>query len=581
MPRGPIGPLPRRVGRSWIALGLVVIGTVSCGRADPVAEGADLDRPPVPSMADVRLADVAADVGLDSRHSAFRWGPGPDPVAMMGGGLCWIDYDGDGWLDLYQVDTWSSGEWGRWRSEGSIPRSRLFRNDTGRFVDVTEETGAGVENRGMGCVAADLDDDGWTDLYVTTERENVLLWNDGGRGFTADDDLPAPSGAGVYGWHAGASAGDVDGDGRIDLFVAGYTDLNHPNPSTTRPGFPNPFVGERDVLLLNDGPVGGARARFRDVATEAGIEPDGPDYGLGAELTDLDLDGDLDLHVANDTTPNQLYENRGPDPQGIPRFVEIGGPAGVADEGAGMGVASSDLDGDGRPELTVTNQLDELHVLARNTSSDAAVSFTDLREEAGVPRLGVGRTGWGASWADLDLDGDLDLALAHGAIPVGDLEADREPLMVLEDTSGPGAGPALRDVSATIGLEHVGPVLGRGLAAADYDNDGDVDLAVGTIGSPMVLLRNTGAGGNWLVVALPTPEPGAVVTIRLADGTTQRRELVAGSSYLSSEDPRALFGLGAVERVDEVLVELPDGRTLARTDVAAGQVLELDPAEAS
>ena len=225
----------------WIGLSAVLgmLSMVSCGSADDtVAEGADVDRPAAATMDTVRFADVAADVGLDFRHGAFRWEAGPDPAAMMGGGLCWIDFDRDGWLDLYVVNTWSNGEWGRWRGEvGELPASRMYRNDLGNFEDVTDEIGARVESRGNGCVAADLDADGWTDLYVTTERENVLLWNDGGERFVDDVSLDVPSGAAAFGWHGGAAVGDVDGNGWPDLFVAGYADLNRRIPTATK-GFP-------------------------------------------------------------------------------------------------------------------------------------------------------------------------------------------------------------------------------------------------------------------------------------------------------------------------------------------------------
>ncbi len=218
----------RRTGIA-VLVGVSLLASACGGAGDPVAEGADVDRPADASMATVRFDDVAGDVGLDFRHGAFRWEAGPDPAAMMGGGLCWIDYDRDGWLDLYVVNTWSNGEWGRWRGEvGELPASRMFRNDAGVFEDVTDDVGARVETRGNGCVAADLDADGWTDLYITTERENVLLWNDDGERFVDDVSLDVPSGAAVFGWHGGAAVGDVDDNGWPDLFVAGYADMNRP-----------------------------------------------------------------------------------------------------------------------------------------------------------------------------------------------------------------------------------------------------------------------------------------------------------------------------------------------------------------
>ncbi len=557
--------LVRRAG-SWCVVGLVL--AAGCGADDAqVAIGADVDRPAEASIDLVDFTDVAAEVGLDFRHGAFRWEAGPDPAAMMGGGVCWIDYDRDGWLDLYAVNTWSNGEWGRWRSEvGELPASRLYRNDAGIFEEVTDEVGARVETRGNGCVAADLDADGWTDLYITTERENVLLWNDGGDRFVDDATLDVPSGAAAFGWHAGAAVGDVDGNGWPDLFVAGYADLNRGIPTASK-GFPNTFEPEPDLLFLNDGPVDGARVAFREAASRVGLEPDGPDYALGAVLSDLDLDGDLDLYVAHDTTPNKLYENRMAE-EGV--FVEQGAAAGVGDVGAGMGVASGDFDGDGFPDLATTNQLDERHVLVRNTG-EGPFRFVDARRAGGVADFGAGSTGWGASWADVDLDGDLDLITAAGAIPVRDVEADRELPTLLENT-----GTGFVDATATVGLDDVGPRLGRGLAAADFDNDGDVDVAMGTIGGQLTLLRNSGAGGTWLEVGTSAPTPGLVVTVELDDGTELRREVLVGSSYLSSEDPRILLGLGGAERAKLVTVEWPDGTVTTYDDVEADQLLIVD-----
>jgi hypothetical protein len=568
-----------RVGR-WgrlVSIGgclAAVIAASACGSDDAVvADGAETMRAATPSIDLVRFTDVAADVGLDFRHGAFQWETSGDPAAMMGGGLCWIDYDRDGWLDLYAVNTWSNGEWGRWREQGELPASRLFRNDAGRFVDVSDETGARVETRGNGCLAADLDDDGWTDLFITTDRDDVLLWNDGGERFVDDTTLEVPSGAATYGWHSGAAAGDVDGNGWPDLYVAGYADVNRPIAGTSK-GFPNTFEPEPDLLFLNQGPVRGGRVSFREVASEAGIEAGGADYGLGATFTDVDRDGDLDLFVAHDTTPNRLYENVSPPDGSGAEFVERGVEAGVGDTGAGMGVASSDLDLDGLPDLVVTNQLDERNVINLNRSG-STLAFVDGLEIAGVADFGVGSTGWGAVAADLDLDRDVDLAVANGAIPVSDLTSDRQQLVVLETTTD-GA----RDVSELVG-SGLDSYLGRGLAAADFDNDGDVDLALGTIGGDLALLRNDGAGGHWLEVAMATPVPGAVVRVELDDGTVIEREMQVGGSYLSTHDPRAHVGLGAAVDSVDVIVRFPDGSELAAQDVSVDRILQFEPSEAS
>ncbi len=524
-------------------------------------------------MSSVRLVDVAEEVGLDFRHSAFQWGPTGDPNAMMGGGLCWIDQNRDGWLDLFVVDTWSEGEWGRWRSEGALPTSRLYRNERGQFVDVSDEVGAALEIRGSGCVAADLDMDGFTDLYVTTERENVLLWNDNGEHFEVDD---GSAGVDAYGWHAGAAVGDVNGDGLLDLFVTGYADLNRPIPEATR-GFPNSFLAEPDLLFINQG--GEGRPTFTDVAGSVGIEAERVDYGLGAVLSDIDRDGDLDLYVANDTQSNRLYMNEagGSDP-GF-RLVDIGPEAGVDDDAAGMGVAIGDSDSDGRGDIVVTNMAGQGHAVFRRSDIDSAPAFRSALDEMGLLDLGRDRSGWGVEWADLDLDADLDLIVAQGAIPVTDLEGDREVLQAFENlgsTSGSdGTANSFVEVTSLVGLDTDGRFLARGLAAADYDNDGDVDFAVGTIGGHIGLLRNTGAGGHWLVVSPDPATPGTIVTITMADGSRQEREIMAGSSYLSSSDPRSHFGLGSLDEVSEVVVRWPGGVEQVITSVAADQDLQV------
>ena len=523
-----------------------------------------------PSTHRVEFVDVASRVGLDVRHGAFLREPSPDPVAMMGGGLCWLDADGDGRLDLFVVNGFSQSDRGAWRAAGGLPTTRLFRNEGARFADVTEASGTGFAVRGQGCVAADLDVDGHTDLFVTTAERSLLLWNDGDGSFTEGAEA---AGAAVFGWHSGAAAGDLNGDGRPELFVAGYTDLNNRVPEATR-GFPSTYLGVRDVLLLNEEADDG-RARFREVGREAGLEVVRFEHGLGALLSDLERDGDLDLVVANDTDPNRLYENVpwpggvGADPAGLGfRLEERAAAAGTADTGAGMGVAGGDFDGDGRADLFVTNARRQVHAVYRSRLDRRdEPSFADVRSLLG-PDL-TGRTGWGVSWGDLDLDADLDVVLVNGAVPVTDLDADRERVQVLLQ-GGPG-----RFADSSGVLDGVDALLARSSAAADWDNDGDVDVAVLVLGGPLVLLENTGTGGNWLEVELHGFGPSAEVTAVLPGGRRLRREVHAGSSYLSSEDPRAHFGLGQARSVRELVVRLGEA-TVRLRDVEANRIVAVE-----
>jgi Na+-transporting NADH:ubiquinone oxidoreductase subunit NqrB len=513
----------------------------------------------------VRLVDVARHVGLDFRHGAFRFKTSADPVAMMGGGVCWLDFDGDGWLDLYAVNSYSvQVDVARWKERGGLPRSALYRNVEGRFVDVSRSSGADLDLRGNGCVAADFDGDGRTDLYVTAAGYDALLWNEGGGRFVEG---ARAAGIDAYGWHTAAAVGDVNTDGRPDLFVAGYADLNAPVPGAAG-GFPSTYAGVRDRLYLNLGPGAGGRPRFRDVAAELGIETGEVEHGLGAAFTDVDGDGRLDLYVANDLDPNRLYLNVPADgPLGF-RFEERGGETGVDDENAGMGVAAADASGDGRPDLLVTNSHRQLHGVFE--SDGAGPDYADARP-AFAPAFDTTLAGWGVSWADLDNDGGLDLVLANGAIPVTDLAMDAQPVKVLAEQGG-----EVVDVSAGIGLGE-GPLAnGRGLAVADYDNDGDLDVAIASIGGPLVLLRSSGASGHWLEVELGRFAPGARVTAVLPDGRRLVREVQAGTSYLSSEDPRVHFGLGAATRLRELVVRYPDGRVTRLADVAADRIVAVE-----
>ncbi|MBI3957889.1 MAG: ScyD/ScyE family protein, partial [Chloroflexi bacterium] len=526
----------------------------------------------------IRFRDVAEEIGLNFRHAAFRWAVTQDPVAAMGGGLCWLDYDNDGWLDLYLVNSHALAEKERWLAQGDLPRNALYRNAQGRFVDVSDGSGADLALRGNGCLAADFNNDGWTDLYVTAAGPNALLWNNGDGTFSAG---AAQAGVDAPEWNSAAVAGDLNGDGLIDLFVAAYLDLKHKIPKPVG-AFPQDYYGLPDRLYLNAGIGADGRASFREVTAEAGLLR--AERGLGALLSDLDQDGDLDLYIANDGHPNRLYANEpvADDPAGLGfRLVDVTEAAGVGDTGSGMGVAGGDYDGDGWGDLLITNWERELNALYRNGSAEAApLVFQYSTFRVGVAGLGSGLTGWGVHLADFDQDTDTDLLILNGRVPVTNLATDREEARYYRNRTvnldGATAQPAtFFDWSGQVGLKEQ-RFLGRGSALADFDNDGDLDVALVQIGGPLVLLRNDGEPGHWLQVTLDPPSPGAVAVAELPDGRLLRRELHAGSSYLATEDPRLHFGLGGYASIPHLSVVWPDGVEESYANVASDQMIRVE-----
>jgi len=514
-----------------------------------------------PAQGPHQLVDVTREVGIEFEHGAFRWETAADPVAMMGGGVCWLDFDRDGWLDLYAVNTYAEAEWGRWQGEeGGLPSNGLYRNEDGAaFTDVSEETGTDLRDRGNGCVAADFNRDGWTDLYVTTARFNELLWNNGDGTFTQGAE---EAGVDAYGWQAGAAAGDLNGDGWPDLVVTGYVDVNNRIVEATK-AFPNTQQPMPDLLYLSQGSNGDDVVTFTEVGTDVGLGSEGDEYGLGVLLSDVDRDGDLDMYVANDTNPNRLYLTE-PDLAAAHGFRLIERQdAGADDENSGMGVASGDYDRNGRFDLFVSNFDTQLHAVLRNISDPGQPLFEDALPTLGVTQLGMGLTGWGAAWVDLDHDTDLDLFIVHGNVPVFDMAADRQPLQVLLNRTAEGQRGVFEDGSSALGLDAVPDVIGRGSAFADYDNDGDLDIALIGIGGTLTLLENRSPPGNWLTVVLDGPAQGTTVAVSLGDGTVLEREVHAGSSYLSSEDPRPHFGLGDATDIRGIVVRWPDGSQTA------------------
>jgi hypothetical protein len=510
--------------------------------------------------ASVQLKNAAPQVGLKFTQDAFRYSLTDDPQAMMGGGVCWLDYNNDGWLDLYAVNSYNDGDLGTWDAHGGLPQSQLFENRDGHFVNVTKSSHSGLRIKGTGCAAADLNGDGRTDLIVTTATGIDLLWNNGNGTFTQ-----GASSAGInppYDWYSSVSVADVNGDGRPDIFVAGYTNMLDRIQSSIA-GFPTNYQGVRDLLYLNEG-----NKHFKEVGVKAGLESSHFSHGLGSVFTDVNGDGRPDLYVANDEDPNELYINKPGGPLGF-HFVETAKSYGVADPNAGMGVAEGDYNQDGRPDLFITNSRGQPHAAYESGVTAGETTYTPEMAKFAKALERRQTVGWGDSWVDLSNDSKLDLVIANGSIPILNLKKDTQQMQVLQ-----GLGDAkFTNASGVISPDGMPKIIGRGLAAADFANNGRMAIAVNSIHGPLVLLENTGKVGNWLDVALTGFHPGAVITAQLPDGTKLVDELHAGSSYLSSEDPRAHFGLGAATKVAKLTVRYPGGRVKTLANVSANRVL--------
>ncbi len=533
------------------------------GNSTPVTNKASLRPAPAPSAVRtptaVAFRDDARDAGLNFTYDNGETPQHPIPETV-GGGVAVLDYDGDGWLDVYLVQ---GGPFPPMPgSAGAQHGDRLFRNRRdGTFEDVTDVAGIGRIGRGyaFGVTVGDYDNDGHPDLFVTRFGSYLMLHN---RGDGTFEDATGRAGlGGTRDWPTSSAFADLDGDGDLDLYVCHYLawDAEHPtlcrNPEAPdRYGscLPLGFPALPDHLFRNDG------GRFVDVTAEAGIvDRDG--RGLGVVAADLDDDGRIDLFVTNDMTANRLFRNLG----GL-RFEEIGHPAGVAcnAEGgyqAGMGIACGDLDHDGRPDLAVTNFFGESTTFYRNLGHGM---FADATTAVGLKAPSRFLLGFGITFLDVDNDGSLDLASANGHIH--DLRPKIPYAMPAQLLMG-GPDGRLTDVTDQAGAPWTVPRIGRGLARADLDNDGRIDLLLVAQNSPMAYFHNrSGAIGHFLTVRLEGTRSnrdaiGARVTVT-AGGRRQTAWRLGGGSYASAEDPRLHFGLGEAKRIEEVEVRWPSGR---------------------
>lgn len=474
-------------------------------------------------------------------------------LESMGGGVAVLDYDMDGWSDVYVTQ----GCRMPYKPSDVQFRDRLFRNlGNGAFQDVSESAGLGCNSYGQGCASSDFNNDGYTDIVVGNYGSNVLYKNNGDGTFT---DVTNASRVAGDEWTASLGFADFNGDGNLDLYVVNYLDslrVCRGVDGRIAACDPQNFNGQQDRLFVSNGD-----GTFVDRTLECGIEATGG-KGLGLLLADLDLDGWMDIYVANDGTPNFLFRNMSDDTK--LRFEEIGLAAGAAVNGSGqseggMGIAFGDLNGDGLEDLYVTNFLDETNTLYQNLGT---MLFKDVSHHWGTDRPSKPMVGFGTQTIDLDLDGDLDLFVANGHID--DFRFRNEPWKMKPQVFL-NSGSHFLDVSSKCGeyFQHQG--LGRGVAKFDWDNDGDDDLLVVDQSRPLALLSNeTRLKGNWIAFRLigrtsSRDAIGARMAIQCG-GKFWHQSLASGNGYYSSNERTLRFGLGRATTVESCTIIWPDGQ---------------------
>ena len=527
----------------------------------------------LPLRAQPRFSDQTAAAGITYRN-VFGGQEKHYILESHGSGAAFFDHDSDGDIDLYIVN---GATFATYRDR-SGPGNALYRNEgDGTFVEITRKAEVGDAGWGGGVAVGDIDNDGRPDLYATNYGANVLYHNRGSDRF-ADATLKAGVGGDQY--SASAAFFDYDRDGDLDLYVANYVvfDAEHlpaePRLCTFFGGLrvycgPKGLVGAPDVLYRNEGD-----GAFTDVTQASGVATANRYYGLGVVPADYDSDGDSDLFVANDETPNVLFQN-----QGDGTFQDVALIAGVAYNGdgdveAGMGVDFGDYDQDGDPDLYVTHFFTETNTLYRN---EGGARFSDVTTTAGLAAATVEMLGWGTRFFDYDNDGRLDLFVANGHVypQVDQAETGttyRQPNQLFRNEGGGRFVP----VSAGPGLAKA--KVSRGTSFGDYDDDGDIDLFVVELNDAPTLLRNDeGNTGNYLVVQVFGREDnrdgvGTRISLQVA-GKRQWRTVNGAASYLSHSDLRVHFGLGAAQATDRVEITYPNGSTYAIENAPANKLL--------
>src|SRR5262245_1280399 len=560
-----------------LALGVAGVVPVACNNSKSSATA-----PSQPTSDPVRrsepgsFTDMTAASGIDF---TYRNGEEADQLTILetlGGGVALFDYDRDGMIDLFAT--------GGGYCEGPATKqiqgypSRLYKNLGGwHFRDVTKEVGLDQPQfYTHGCAVADFDNDGWPDLLVTGYGRLVLYRNREGKRFEDMTEAAGMKDNRELHWSTSAAWGDFNGDGHPDVFIAHYVDWsfrNHPTCQGAGPKgldvcTPKAFNPLPQQLYLNNG-----NGTFRDASRDAHLKPA---KGLGVLAVDIDQDGKLDVYLVNDTMEKHLYWNRGGG-----RFDEVGRAraAALTEMGGGtgsMGVDAADYDGSGHFSLWVTNYQQESHDLYRN---QGAGWFQHMSRRAGITAIGLDFVGFGTGFIDYDLDGAEDIFISNGHVmryPAAPSKLAQRAVL-LHNLRRPGQPPAevrFQEVSEQGGPYFHGVHRGRGAAFGDLDNDGRIDIVLSHCNEPVALLRNTHDSGNhWLgfrLIGQPNRDAvGAQLTLEV-EGQRLIRYVKGGGSYLSASDPRALFGLGRVTKVDRLTVRWPSGKQQSWTGESLG-----------
>ncbi len=516
--------------------------------------------------------DVAAAAGLTRWHHTAGTPAKRLLLEAKGPGVCLLDYDNDGWLDIYLVN---GSTYDALAGKGTPPHAALFHNNhDGTFTDVTEKAGVVNDRWGYGCAVGDYDNDGWPDLYVTNFGKNRLYRNNHDGTFT---DVAEQAGVTIGTWSTGATFGDYDGDGRLDLFVAGYAQIDLANPPSYGGKGADSFLcqyyglpvmcgprglkGEHDHLFHNNGD-----GTFTDVSKKLGVDDPHGYYGLGALFADVNNDGKPDLLVANDSTPNYLYINKGDGTFEDQSYVS--GYALNADgrEVANMGIAAGDYENNGHLSIVNTDFANDYDVLFQN---DGTGSFMDVSYQAGIAASSIPFVGFGDGFLDYDNDGWKDLLIINGHVyPQVDQHPEwgqsyaQRPLLYHNVKNGKFAL-----LPAVVGTGLARLMVGRGAAFGDIFNDGRISVIINNMDGVPVLLRNVNPDHHhWVELKLiggpksPRDAVGATVYLNGA-GLRQRADVLSGGSYLSSNDMRVHFGLGDSNDAGTAEIHWPSGVT--------------------